>query len=57
MTNPAAAPQFRVSPYSKIRDLAIVALCVAILGGFHAQVWRAPAPERVRTVAEATSRA
>lgn len=27
-----------------LRDLAVVALCAAIVGGFLAHVWRAPEP-------------
>lgn len=50
-----AAPQFRLSRTSAVRDVAIVAVCVAIVGGFLLHAWRAPAPEQFRRVAEPTS--
>jgi hypothetical protein len=52
MTTPtAAAPQFRLSPAATFRALALVLVCVAMMGGFLLQVWRAPAPEPVRAAA------
>jgi hypothetical protein len=34
------------------RDLAMIALCAIIAGGFLAQVWNAPPPEALRSAVE-----
>ncbi len=55
-TSQNAAPTFRVrSRLGTVRDLAIVAVCAAIVGGFLAQVWSAPPPEHLRSAAEPAS--
>ncbi len=51
---PVASPnvsdlQFRVrSPLAVVRDLLIIALCAALIGGFLAQVWTRPSEQPAR---------
>ncbi len=52
MKSDSSAPsslQFRVrSPLAVVRDLLIIALCAALIGGFLAQVWNRPAEQPAR---------
>ncbi len=49
---PRAAPNFSVrSRYTALRDLAMVALCAVICGGFVWQAWSGPTPESLRSAA------
>jgi hypothetical protein len=60
MTSNRPQLQFPVrSRLTVVRDLAMVALCAIIAGGFLAQVWNAPVPEPLRsaTAAPAAPRA
>ncbi len=48
--------QFPVrSRLSVARDIAMIALCAVIAGGFLAQVWSAPAPQALRSAVDAQS--
>lgn len=43
-------PQFRVrSRLGVIRDVLVIGVCVALMIGFIAQVWNAPAPVELRS--------
>ncbi len=49
---PRAALHFSVrSRYTALRDLAMVALCAVICGGFVWQAWSGPTPESLRSAA------
>ncbi len=51
-SNPSSL-RFRVrSPLAVVRDLLIVALCAALIGGFLAQVWNRPAEQPARAQVE-----
>jgi hypothetical protein len=55
-TSHAAAPQFRLrSTHAVLRGLAVIVVCVAVIGGFIAQVQSRSAPEHLRTTAEPTA--
>ncbi len=44
---------FRVrSPLAVVRDLMIIALCAALIGGFLAQVWNRPAESPARAAVD-----
>lgn len=50
------APRFRVrSRLAVVRDALIIGVCVALVIGFLAQVWSAPAPEAFRGAGAAAS--
>lgn len=40
---------------SIVRDLAMVAMCVALIAAFLAQVWSAPTPTRLSRAADVAS--
>lgn len=49
-------PQFHVrSRLAIIRDLMVIGLCLALVVGFLAQVWNAPAPDSFRGALDTTS--
>jgi hypothetical protein len=52
-TESARAPlSFSVrSRYGTVRDLAMIALCAIICGGFVWQAWSGPTPESLRSAA------
>ena len=51
-----SVPQFHVrSRLAIIRDLMVIGLCLALVVGFLAQVWRAPAPDAFRSANDTTS--
>lgn len=56
ITSSRRVPEFHVrSRLAMIRDLMVIGLCLALVVGFLAQVWNAPAPDSFRSAADTTS--
>ena len=55
-TSPRSELHFHVrSRLAIIRDLMVIGLCLALVVGFLAQVWHAPAPDSFRSANDTSS--